>query len=648
METSALPHEVISYLLSFLHPSDRKEASLVCRSWYEASQDHRFQKDVTFRFPACASSLGFIRGLAHRHRCSLIISHVDDSSLSHKVLEEVRVHLGARLEGLSLPRSSLMESTLLKLLPYLTGLRRLHLNGLNSLFMSGTFLSREEHREQVRAALKNLEDLDLSDLRYLSDITFNRLTGCTVRLRRLALAGCHIAFEFDPYLGSAVGPGSSAMLSLRNLIRLVQDQSSTMRSLDLSRTSITPESLRMLVQVPGLHLEELSLSGCKNLTDYSIEHLCRHQQGLHTLDLSGCSELTSRSMTAVATELKQLQSLSLSCVWWITGKGLADLTALPALSSLDLAECVNVSGAELEKCLSSPQRRVQLEKLSLRRCTYVKDICSLSQLMSSRLKKLDLSYCIHLTDSSVRAVASNLPGLHVLLLGSCKLITDCGLLGIEEPSLYKPPVKWTPFNLHLVTHQEYKGPSFTHTFGNMDLFQPPQMPFKKKPRLVTDEELTAFREKEGASLRAIRGLQELDLSGCSNLTDVSITQVLRFPMLQRLSLIMLTEISDEGVASVAHHCRCLTSLSLSGCSQLTDAGLARALPCLHRLQHLQLAYCNGITDRSLSLILQHCQRLRTLDICMCRDITVSKVDFLQSQLPFLEKVSSTGLWAKPD
>ncbi|GAA6065675.1 F-box/LRR-repeat protein 3 [Tachysurus ichikawai] len=190
---------------------------------------------------------------------------------------------------------------------------------------------------------------------------------------------------------------------------------------------------------------------------------------------------------------------------------------------------------------------------------------------------------------------------------------------------------------------EYKGPSFTHTFGNMDLFQPPQMPFKKKPRLVTDEELTAFREKEGASLRAIRGLQELDLSGCSNLTDVSITQVLRFPLLQRLSLIMLTEISDEGVASVALHCRCLTSLSLSGCSQLTDAGLARALPCLQRLQHLQLAYCNGITDRSLSLIVQHCRRLRTLDICMCRDITVSKVDFLQSQLPFLEKVSSTGM-----
>lgn len=162
------------------------------------------------------------------------------------------------------------------------------------------------------------------------------------------------------------------MLSLRNLLRLVQDQSSTLRSLDLSRTSITPESLRSLVRVPGLRLDALSLSGCTKLTDYSIEQLCRHQRGLQTLDLSGCTELTGRSVLAVAAELKQLRSLSLSRVWRMTEKGLADLIALPALSSLDLAECVNISGVELVKGLSSPQHRATLEKLSLRSCAYIR------------------------------------------------------------------------------------------------------------------------------------------------------------------------------------------------------------------------------------------------------------------------------------
>lgn len=73
--------------------------------------------------------------------------------------------------------------------------------------------------------------------------------------------------------------------------------------------------------------------------------------------------------------------------------------------------------------------------------------------------------------------------------------------------------------------KEDKGPSFTRTFGNMGFFQPPSLPFQEKPRLVTDEDLGAFREQEGASLLALKCLQELDLSACSKLTDTSITQV---------------------------------------------------------------------------------------------------------------------------
>lgn len=60
----------------------------------------------------------------------------------------------------------------------------------------------------------------------------------------------------------------------------------------------------------------------------------------------------------------------------------------------------------------------------------------------------------------------------------------------------------------------------------MGFFQPPSLPFQEKPLLVTEEYLGAFREhQEGASLLALRGLQELDLSACSKLTDTSITQV---------------------------------------------------------------------------------------------------------------------------
>ncbi|KAJ8247365.1 hypothetical protein GJAV_G00245560 [Gymnothorax javanicus] len=633
MEAPGLPVEIIAYILSFLQVPDRKEASMVSRSWYIASQDYQFQKNITFNVPASSSSLEVIRRLAKRPRCSITISQLDGSRTSREVLWEVGASLGSRLESLSLPGSSVTESSLLGLLPHLTGLRRLDLQGLDSLFMSGAFLSRDESRRQVRAALGRLEELDLSDLRYLSDLTLTRLTGCTPQLRQLSLAGCRIVFEYDPYQGCAsMGgmPPSSALLSLRTVRALLQTQASTLLALDLSRTSITPETLRSLAQVEGLRLLELRLRGCKELTDRAVEALCKLQPALQMLDLGACTELTSRAALAVASGLKDLQHLYLSQLWRLTERGLGALAGLRSLETLDLSECPQVSGAELVKGLSSPEAGAFLTSLSLRCCSYVKDLTvfSLAQLLGSSLRELDLTSCLHLTDLSLCAITTHLPSLLVLRLGGCKEITDWGMLGMVDPT--------KDFNPE--TEMEDKGPRFTRTFGNMGFFQPPCMPFDERPRLLTEDDLDKFQGQEGASLLALRGLQELDLSACCKLTDCSITKVVRFPGLRKLSLSMLPEISDASLESVAIHCRGLTSLSLSHCLHLSDQGMARATPNLHRLRHLNLACCSLLTDRTVDVLAQNCKNLRTLDIYMCKDIKVATVDLLQSQLPFLENV----------
>ncbi|XP_044049026.1 F-box/LRR-repeat protein 2 isoform X3 [Siniperca chuatsi] len=549
--------------------------------------------------------------------------------MSRSLLLEVGLCLGSKLESLALPGGSITEASLLALLPRLTSLRRLDLRGLDSLFMSGAFLSREEHRQQVRSALCGLEELDLSDLRYLSDLTFNRLTGCTPRLRRLSLAGCHIAFEFDPYRGCPVGAveDSSALLSLRNLRRLLTEQKSTLVALDLSRTSITPESLRTIAQVQDLVLEELCLHGCKELTDYSVEVLVKHQPSLQRLDISACTELTNRSVEAIARGLKSLTHLSLSRDWRITEKGLTDLLSVSSLRSLDLSECLHVSGTEIVKGLTgSSATRAQLEMLSLKSCTYIRDLAvlSLTQLFGDTLRELDLTSCVNVTDLSVRAIATYLQRLVVLRLGWCKEVTDWGLLGMVETTKCEPDQEMGD-----------KGPRFTRTFGNMGFFKPPRLPFER-PKLVTQNDLEQFKQLAGASLLALNRLRELDLTACPKLTDSSITQVVRYPDLHRLSLSMLPEITDASLMSVAWHCRSLTSLALSHCPGISDRGVAQAAPYLHRLQHLYLSCCNNITDRSLFILVQHCNRLQTLDISRCKNISVTTVDLLQSQLPFLE------------
>lgn len=89
-------------------------------------------------------------------------------------------------------------------------------------------------------------------------------------------------------------------------------------------------------------------------------------------------------------------------------------------------------------------------------------------------------------------------------------------------------------------------------------------------------------------------------AGMQNILETQIVtspQVVRYQDLQCLSLSMLPEITDASLASVAWHCRSLTSLDLSHCPGISDCGVAQAAPYLHRLQHLYLSCCNNITDR---------------------------------------------------
>lgn len=132
------------------------------------------------------------------------------------------------------------------------------------------------------------------------------------------------------------------------------------------------------------------------------------------------------------------------------------------LTSLNLSECVHVSGAEMAKGLkgsgSSPS---QLESLTLTRCIYIRvspeawvgverekgggqtgpfshlslqdaAVVSLAQLLGDTLRELDLTSCANLTDLAVCSIAAHLRKLVVLRLARCKEITDWGLLGMAE------------------------------------------------------------------------------------------------------------------------------------------------------------------------------------------------------------------------
>ncbi|XP_032644369.1 uncharacterized protein LOC116829594 isoform X2 [Chelonoidis abingdonii] len=604
MEMRRLPMEVITYILSFLPIADRKEASLVNHTWYFAAQDSLRQENILYNIPATSASLAAIESLARRRVSCISLTSLDSSTVSRDVIQAVSCHLGPHLQSLCLRGSSLTETSFMHLLLACPCLSSLDLSGCNSLFMSGTLLSKPESIGQAQRALTNLQELNLAGLRYLSDLSFNRLTGCAPRLARLSLARCHLTFEFDPYHGSS-NYNSSALLSFRNLLRFLKERASSLRALDLSGTSITSPVMRSLVQVEGLCLRELVLQNCRDLSNEAIGLLCTHQPHLTALDLTGCSELSDWAALAVSAGLRALQSLCLGKLQRLTDRGFLGFAELRSLQRLDLSECSLVSGSELVKVCSAPELRPNLVSLSFAFCCLLRDssVLSLARSLSPSLRVLDLSSCVSITNVSIQAIASHLPRLTVLRLAWCRELTDWGLLGVEERN---------------------------HRRENLE----------QDPKVLSDSAWNESWKQHRASLQALEQLQELNLMACSKLTDCSITKVIHFPALRRLSLSLLPELTDASLVAVARGCQSLEQLSMSHCGKLTDKGFIEAASSLRRLQHLVISGCSQLTGRTLEAISRECRQLKSLDVSMCHGISMADIELFQAQLPLQTCVQS--------
>ncbi|XP_065781586.1 F-box/LRR-repeat protein 2-like isoform X1 [Muntiacus reevesi] len=606
----SLPLEMVTYILSFLPLSDQKEASLVSRAWYCAAQNALREASVQYNIPVSSASLPVIKSLGLRGVTCISLTNLDGSPASLQVLRSVTHHLGPHLQSLCLGGGSPTEASFVALILGCPALRILDLSGCNSLFTSGMLLAQPEMAQQVQQALSGLRELNLASLRDLADLSFNRLSSCAPCLERLSLAYCHLTFQLGPAWGSTDPQDSSpSQLSFRNLLQFLKERAGRLHTLDLSGTGLPPEALRALGQVAGLQLQELSLHSCRDLSTEAVAALCHQQPGLTSLDLSGCSELADGAVLAVSRGLRHLRHLRLRKLQRLTDAGCSALGGLRELQCLDMAECCLVRGRELAQSLGSVcGPPPPLASLSLAYCSSLKDasVLSLIPALSPRLRVLDLSSCVALTNQTLQAICTYLTHLSVLRLAWCRELGDWGLLGLGEP--IKAPL------------------------------QEPQPHEELEHWASSPKDLSP--QPQGPSLLMLQALRELDLTACSKLTDASLTKVLRFPQLRQLSLSLLPALTDKALVAVAKGCPSLERLALSHCSLLSDHGWAQAASFWPRLQHLNLSSCSQLTEQTLDSIGQACRQLRMVDVAMCPGISIASVRRFQARLPEVTCIQS--------
>ena len=168
---------------------------------------------------------------------------------------------------------------------------------------------------------------------------------------------------------------------------------------------------------------------------------------------------------------------------------------------------------------------------------------------------------------------------------------------------------------------------------------------------VTDRSIT--------DLRRTRLLEKLDLSFCNQITDASLVALSELRHLRFLNLNWCYGITDVGLRSIGR-CHTLESVSLWSCEAVTDAGV-EALARLPHLRLLELPEFAAITDKALLslsettrgleylrldhlveisgkglLYLRTLKGLRVLAVRSCPRITTEAVATLQSALPGCE------------
>ncbi|XP_010524773.1 PREDICTED: F-box protein At3g58530 isoform X2 [Tarenaya hassleriana] len=146
------------------------------------------------------------------------------------------------------------------------------------------------------------------------------------------------------------------------------------------------------------HIVDLNLSGCKNLTDKSMQLVAETYQELVSLNLTRCVKITDDGLLQVLLKCSSLLSLNLYALSSFTDKVYRNISLLANLRFLDLCGAQNLSDeglALIAKC--------------------------------DKLVSLNLTWCVRITDSGVIAIANSCTSLEFLSL--------FGIVGVTDKSL---------------------------------------------------------------------------------------------------------------------------------------------------------------------------------------------------------------------
>ncbi|KAF4633220.1 hypothetical protein G7Y89_g4905 [Cudoniella acicularis] len=218
---------------------------------------------------------------------------------------------------------------------------------------------------EMANSAKDLEEIDLSNCRKVSDNLLARIVGWVVTepsTPQSANSSRHKSgqpSQAAPPVGTVVGCPKLKRLTLsyckhvtdRSMAHLAVHAHSRLQSIDLTRcTTITDGGFQHWSIYKFTNLRRLILADCTYLTDNAIVYLTNAAKGLRELDLSFCCALSDTATEVLSLGCPHLSSLRLSfCGSAVSDSSLRSIALhLLELKELSVRGCVRVTGVGVE------------------------------------------------------------------------------------------------------------------------------------------------------------------------------------------------------------------------------------------------------------------------------------------------------------
>ncbi|EIN14424.1 RNI-like protein [Punctularia strigosozonata HHB-11173 SS5] len=352
-----------------------------------------------------------------------------------------------------------------------------------------------------------------------------------------------------------------------------------------SFSKTTASALLRVAQMAGTFTTRVDLSGHAHLSPSTLQAVTDHfslrpahitgvaYTRLTHVKLFGCSSLTTRSLQNLLMHSPSLEHLCVKGIAAVTDF-ICDLLAVycPALMSLDMSRCPNLSGAGIRRMSDSViirGERLRLRELRLSGINFVDDnVMEALGRAAPNLEVLDLSYARHLHNSAIAAFV--------------KVSEDDDIDG-----------------QHSV--------------------------------LLTPREAGRDPTESAKYRRRVTALRHLNLSSCMWLTDVACSNLAHaVPRLEFLEIAGIgAELKEEGLIHLLKTTPLIRKLDLEDASAVTDNLIDALAPDAEgssqktgttspprtgeRLEHLIISYASAVTDEALLNLIRRCTKLRVLE-----------------------------------